>query len=112
MRNYDSLEDYHSSGNFYSPGSHNSTRCIPKIYVQGSGRTPLSWAARNGHEMVVKVLVENGAEFESKDNGGQTPLSLAAENGHEAVVGLLLEKGAKAESTDKRDRTFLFFATK
>jgi ankyrin repeat protein len=46
------------------------------------GRTPLSWAA-------VKLLLEKGAELESKDGQGQTPLSLAAKNGHKAVVKLL-----------------------
>ena len=31
------------------------------------GRTPLSWAAESGHEAVVKLLLENGAELETKD---------------------------------------------
>jgi ankyrin repeat protein len=44
---------------------------------------------------VVKLLLEEGAELETKDNYGQTPLSLAAGNGYEAVVKLLLEKGAQ-----------------
>ena len=58
-------------------------------------RTPLSWAAENGHEVVVKLLLEKGAELETKDKKyGRTPLSRAAENGYEAVVKLLLEKGA------------------
>jgi ankyrin repeat protein len=49
-----------------------------------------------GHEAVVKLLLEKGAELETKDNyRGRTPLSWAAEKGHEAVVKLLLEKGAK-----------------
>ncbi|KAL6692003.1 hypothetical protein J3F84DRAFT_403077 [Trichoderma pleuroticola] len=109
---YDPLEDYHSMDNVHSLGSHHSTRCIPKIYVQGTGRTPLSWAAKNGHATVVKLLLEQGAEIDSKDNEGQTPLSMAAENGHEIVARLLLEKGAKAESKDKRDRTPLSLATK
>jgi len=43
----------------------------------------------------VKLLLEKGAELETKDEYyGRTPLSWAAENGHEAVVKLLLEKGA------------------
>ena len=64
-------------------------------------RTPLSWAAIYGHEAVVKLLLEKGAQLESKDNKyGQTPLSWAAETGHEAVVKLLLEKGAQLESKD------------
>jgi ankyrin repeat protein len=53
-------------------------------------------AARMGHEAAVRLLLENSAELESKDNKyGQTPLSLAARMGHGAVVKLLLEKGAE-----------------
>jgi hypothetical protein len=76
------------------------------------GRTPLSWAAIRGHEAVVKLLLEKGAELESKDNGsGRTPLSWAAEKGHETVVKLLLEKGAELESKDKDEgRTPLWWA--
>ncbi|KAH0533932.1 hypothetical protein FGG08_007454 [Glutinoglossum americanum] len=69
----------------------------------GDGRTPLSWAAENGHEAMVKLLLEKRAELEPSDSKyGQTPLLFAAENGHEAVVKLLLEKGAKMESTDNK----------
>ena len=51
---------------------------------------------KNGHEAVVKLLLEKGAELETKDKDyGRTPLLWAAENGHEAVVKLLLEKGAR-----------------
>ncbi|KAH0542764.1 hypothetical protein FGG08_002903 [Glutinoglossum americanum] len=54
-------------------------------------RTPLSWAAERGHEVVVKLLLETGkVEVDSKeDKYGRTPLSRAAEEGHEVVVKLL-----------------------
>jgi ankyrin repeat protein len=39
---------------------------------------------------VVKLLLEQGADLESKDKfNGRTPLSWAAMYGHEAVVKLL-----------------------
>ena len=57
------------------------------------GRTPLSWAARNGHEAVVKLLLEKATDVGSNGSAyDQTPLWWAAENGHEAAVKLLLEK--------------------
>jgi ankyrin repeat protein len=50
---------------------------------------------------VVKLLLEKGAELETKDkDNGRTPLSWAAASGHEAVVKLLLEKGAELETCD------------
>jgi len=64
------------------------------------GQTPLSWAARYGHEAVVKLLLEKGAAIETTDiKYGQTPLTWATENGHEGVVKLLLEKGGAIETT-------------
>ncbi|KAH7136361.1 hypothetical protein EDB81DRAFT_725201, partial [Dactylonectria macrodidyma] len=42
-----------------------------------NGRTPLSIAVENRHEVVVRLLLEKGAGLESTDNYSQTPLSIA-----------------------------------
>jgi len=60
-------------------------------------RTPLSRAAEKGNEIVVKLLLENGARPDFEDIDGQTPLSRAVEKGSVAVVQLLLAKEAKMD---------------
>jgi len=63
-------------------------------------RTPLLWAARNGHEVVVKLLLtDERVDPDAKDSSERTPLSWAKDNGHEAVVILLL-------SNDRVDRLY------
>jgi ankyrin repeat protein len=59
---------------------------------------------------VLKLLLEKGAELETKDNNCLTPLSYAAGQGHEATVKLLLERGAELDSKDKYGRTPLSLA--
>ena len=57
------------------------------------GNTPLAWAAWNGHEEVVKILLErDDINPEKPSESGHTPLCYAAEGGHEGVVELLLER--------------------
>ena len=54
------------------------------------GHTLLSYAAKEGHEAVVKLRVaRNDVDVNSKSEDGRSPLSYAAENGHEAVMKLL-----------------------
>ena len=56
------------------------------------GRTPLFRAVENGHEGIVKLLLErkNVNPNTPEMIGGQTPLSLAARSGQEGIVKLLL----------------------
>jgi len=65
-----------------------------------SGRTPLAWAAHNGDEEVVKILLgREEVNPDKPDIEGLTPLSLASWNGHEQVVGILL--GREEVNPDK-----------
>jgi hypothetical protein len=77
-----------------------------------SEQTALHWAARNGHEAVVRLLLEAKADVEAKDNDRQTALHCAAIGGEMAVVRLLLEAKADVESKDKYGKTALHWAAK
>lgn len=79
--------------------------------VDEDGMSPLLWAAVQGHEEMVQLLLENKAEIEKHDQAfKRTPLSLAALGGHKAVVDLLLNAGANVHSSDSSRRTSLFWA--
>ena len=78
----------------------------------GIGRTPLSCAAQEGREGVVKLLLGTGkVDADTKCNAGRTPLSRAAQTGQEAVVKLLLSTGkVDADMKDNEGKTPLAWA--
>ncbi len=78
----------------------------------GSCQSPLLWAAENGHEAVVKLLLSTGkVDIEVRDKNSKTPLLWAAENGHEAIVKLLLGTGkVDIEARDNSGQTPLSWA--
>jgi ankyrin repeat protein len=54
-------------------------------------RTPLAWAAEQGHEPIVKLLLSmDGVEVNAADRNGWKPLFLAAMRRHKSVVKILL----------------------
>jgi ankyrin repeat protein len=76
------------------------------------GRTPLSWAAQNGAESVVKLLItRDDVVADSKDNKDRTPLLWAAGYGHKKVAELLLSRNdVIADLKDQYSRTPLLWA--
>ena len=65
-------------------------------------QTPLSLAAEQGYEAIVRLLINGGADLEALWDD-QTPLCLAAENGHEVVVRLLVDRDVDLEARDNDD---------
>ena len=57
------------------------------------GKTPISWAALNGHVECVRALMDGGADV-NKGGGGGTPIFYAARRGHVECVRALMDGGA------------------
>jgi ankyrin repeat protein len=70
----------------------------------GLGRSPLFYAADNGQEAIVQLLLKAKADANTKDGFERTVLHRAAQNGYNVVVHLLLNAGAEV---DKKDRSGL-----
>ena len=57
-------------------------------------RRQLEWAVAHDQLARVRLLVEHGADLESRDDDGHTPLEAAALSGNTAIVEYLRERGA------------------
>jgi hypothetical protein len=62
------------------------------------GSTPLHYAAENGHIEIARLLLQNGAEVNARNNYGSTSLHWAAFQGHIDILHLLVENGANLEA--------------
>ncbi|KAM3607795.1 uncharacterized protein V6R79_014071 [Siganus canaliculatus] len=59
------------------------------------GATALSIAAQEGHDNIVAILLERGANPNHMDKYGRTPIKVAGKHGHFNIVRLLEGYGAK-----------------
>lgn len=83
----------------------------PRIKEMFSGGfTALIYAAREGCEACIPVLVEGGADPDKADPDGQTPLLAALLNSHFATAAALVEAGADPNKWDWWGRTPLYAA--
>lgn len=53
----------------------------------------------------MKLLIENGAEINIKDNDGNTPLHYAAKRGFMGIIRLLVENGADINAKNNDGQT-------
>ena len=57
-------------------------------------KTPLHWAAGNGHQAVVELLIGNGADLSARDQFNFTALDLARKANHVELAELLRKAGS------------------
>ena len=65
-----------------------------------SAGSALHSASMNGHDDMILLLLEHGADVSARDIYGETPLHRAVCKGHEGVILLLLQHGAEVSSRD------------
>ncbi|MBX3436709.1 MAG: ankyrin repeat domain-containing protein [Planctomycetaceae bacterium] len=76
------------------------------------GDTPLHWSCHNGHEEIVRLLLDAGADIEADEINcyGGKPLHWASE--HEPqIVQLLLDRGAEVNSLNHKEDSDFFGIT-
>ncbi len=74
--------------------------------------SPLHIACGHGHEAVVALLLQRGAEVNAKNSVSEveSPLHLACRGGHYAVVAMLLKNGADWNASNTNGETPLHLA--
>ena len=90
-----------------------STGCVEALAAQSRQEVnrALLVAALTGHKEIAKILLDNGAEVDSRADDGRTPLMLAAGKGDDDFVSFLLKAGADPTLTDKSGATAGSLAT-
>jgi ankyrin repeat protein len=84
-----------------------STACVQALVGQSHQEVnrALLVAALTGRKDIVKVLLDNGAEIDTRADDGRTPLMLAAAKGDNDLVAALLAAGADPTLVDRSSAT-------
>ena len=78
--------------------------------VNKNGWSPLHYAAANGNNNIVKMLLVRDAFVNAASPNGTTPVMMAAEAGHIYTVRLLYDNGADLTITNQQKLSAIDFA--
>ncbi|KAJ5675431.1 hypothetical protein N7462_008328 [Penicillium macrosclerotiorum] len=73
--------------------------------------TPLMWASQNGHDRIVQILLERGADVNAQGGDYGTALCAASFCGYDQIVQILLEQGADVNAQGGDYGTALYAAS-
>lgn len=82
----------------------------PDIRLQHRDRTPLLWAAFNGHPNVMRVLLDEKVDVNAKDRYNRTALQFSVKHRCDAAISTLLDRGADVNAGDNDGKTPLSWA--
>ena len=102
--NYSTIDHLDPNAVYYG-AKYNWPEILSNLFEKGQtdGQTPLCAACETGHETVVTLLLNNGADPNVVDKTYSSPLYLVCERGETKIAKLLLSHGANPnmEATDK-----------
>ena len=75
-------------------------------------QTPLYYAVREGHEKVIKMLVQGGLNVNHLDCYGQNPVYYCISAGNVPITRLLVSYGADPDVVDLNGQTPAYYAVK
>ncbi|WP_353189340.1 ankyrin repeat domain-containing protein [Pandoraea pnomenusa] len=78
--------------------------------VNKKGWAPLHYAATNGHDDIVQILLDASAYVDAESPNGTTPLMMAARGGHITTCKVLLDGGADVRLKNQIGMSAIDFA--
>ena len=83
----------------------------PYVNVKNiGGATALHLAARVGNLEIIKILIQNEARIDVRDNEDWTPIMRAASEGNDQVIKYLISQGANAAALNNTSESIIILS--